>query len=161
MKVAQSCPTLYDPMDYTVHGILQARILEWVAFPSSRGSSHPRDRTQVSRIAGGFFTTQAMKVRGQPQRRVKLERPIRQGRQGAALHGYIYLQVRCWTALWPVRSCMMQLSSGSGVVGVGIVCCRQAKPMSQARGQRGASPTSQSRLLTWAAPSSLMATTLA
>ena len=40
-------------MDYTVHGILQARILEWVAFPFSRGSSQPRDGTQVSRIAGG------------------------------------------------------------------------------------------------------------
>ena len=36
VKVAQSCPTLCDPMDYTVHGILQARILEWVAFPFSR-----------------------------------------------------------------------------------------------------------------------------
>ena len=44
VKVAQSCPTLCDPMDYTVHGILQARILEWVAFPFSRGSSQPRDR---------------------------------------------------------------------------------------------------------------------
>ena len=41
MEVAQSCPTLCDPMDYTVHGILQARILEWVAFPFSRGSSEP------------------------------------------------------------------------------------------------------------------------
>ena len=59
MKVAQSCPTLCDPMDYTVHGILQARILKWVAFPSSRGSSLPRDRTQVSHIAGGFFTSSA------------------------------------------------------------------------------------------------------
>ena len=38
MKVTQSCPTLCDPMDYTVHGILQARILEWVAFPFSRGT---------------------------------------------------------------------------------------------------------------------------
>ena len=57
VKVAQSCPTLYDPMDYTVHGILQARILEWVAFPFSRGSSQPRDQTQVSHIAGGFFTS--------------------------------------------------------------------------------------------------------
>ena len=37
VKVAQSCPTLRDPLDYTVHGILQARILEWVAFPFSRG----------------------------------------------------------------------------------------------------------------------------
>ena len=44
-------------MDYTVHGILQARILEWVAFPFSRGSSQPRDRTHISHIAGGFFTT--------------------------------------------------------------------------------------------------------
>ena len=56
MKVTQSHPTLCDPMDYTAHGILQARILEWVAFPFSRGSSQPRDRTQVSSIAGGFFT---------------------------------------------------------------------------------------------------------
>ena len=56
VKVAQSCPTLCDPMDYTVHGIFQARILEWVAFPFSRGSSQPRDRTQVSCFAGGFFT---------------------------------------------------------------------------------------------------------
>ena len=39
VKVVQSCPTLCDPMDYTVHRILQARILEWVAFPFSRGSS--------------------------------------------------------------------------------------------------------------------------
>ena len=42
---------------YTVHGILQARILEWVAFPFSMGSSQPRDQTQVSHIAGGFFTS--------------------------------------------------------------------------------------------------------
>jgi len=56
VKVTQSCLTLCDPMDYTVHGILQATILEWVAFPFSRGSSKPRDWTQASRIAGGFFT---------------------------------------------------------------------------------------------------------
>jgi len=42
-------------MDYTVHGILQVRILEGVAFPFFRGSSQHRDQTQVSRIAGGFF----------------------------------------------------------------------------------------------------------
>ena len=57
LKVAQSCPTLCDPMGYTVHGILQARMLEWVAFPFSRGSSQPRDQTQGSCIAGGFFTS--------------------------------------------------------------------------------------------------------
>ena len=58
-KVVQSCPTLCDPMDYTVRGMLQARILEWVTIPFSRGSSQPRDQTQVSRIAGGFFTSWA------------------------------------------------------------------------------------------------------
>ena len=42
---------------YSVHGLLQARILEWVAFPCPRGSSQPRDRTQVSYIACGFFTS--------------------------------------------------------------------------------------------------------
>ena len=57
--VAQSCPALCDPTDYTVHGILQARILEWVAFPFSMRSSQPRDQTQVSLIAGGFFTSWA------------------------------------------------------------------------------------------------------
>ena len=59
MKVAQLSPTLWDPMEYTVHGILQARILEWVAFPFSRGSSQPRDRTQVPCIASRFFTSWA------------------------------------------------------------------------------------------------------
>ena len=52
MKVAHSCPTLYDPMEYTVHGILQARILEWVAFPFSRGLPKPG-------IAPRFPTLQA------------------------------------------------------------------------------------------------------
>ena len=56
VKVAQSCPTLCNPIDCKAHGILQARILEWVAFPFSRGSSQPRDQTLVSHIAGGFFT---------------------------------------------------------------------------------------------------------
>ena len=46
VKVTQSCLTLFDPVDYRVYGILQARILEWVAFPFSRGSSQPRDRTR-------------------------------------------------------------------------------------------------------------------
>ena len=46
VKVAQLCPTLCDPMDYAVHGLLQARILEWISVPFSRGSSQPRGRTQ-------------------------------------------------------------------------------------------------------------------
>ena len=57
----QSCSTLFDPMDYSpqgssIQGILQARILEWVALPSSKDSSQPRDRIQVSRTAGRFLT---------------------------------------------------------------------------------------------------------
>ena len=56
VKVASLCTTLWESLDYKVHGILQARILEWVAFPFSRGSFQPRDQTQVSRIAGRFFT---------------------------------------------------------------------------------------------------------
>ena len=50
VKIIQSCPTLCDPMDYTVQGILQARILEWVAFPFSSASSQPRDQTPVSAL---------------------------------------------------------------------------------------------------------------
>ena len=62
-EVAQSCPTLCDPMDYSlpdspVHGIFQARILEWVAISFSR-SSQPRDWTPVSRIVGRRFTVWA------------------------------------------------------------------------------------------------------
>ena len=59
VKVSQLCPTLCNPMDYTVHGILQARILEWVAVPFSRESSQSRGWTQVSHIAGGLFTSWA------------------------------------------------------------------------------------------------------
>ena len=60
-EVAQSCPTLCDPMDSSlpgsaVHGIFQARILEWTAISFSRGSSQPRDRTRVSCIADRHFT---------------------------------------------------------------------------------------------------------
>ena len=62
MKVTQWYLTLCNPMDYSptgssVHGILQARILEWVAYPVSRGTSQARNRTRVSYIAGGFFTS--------------------------------------------------------------------------------------------------------
>ena len=62
VKWGESCSVVSDslrPMDYIVQGILQARILEWVAFPFSRGPFQPRDRTQVSHIAGKFFTSWA------------------------------------------------------------------------------------------------------
>ena len=63
-EVAQSCPTLCDPVDCSlsgssVHGIFQARVLEWTAISFSRGSSWPRNRTQVSRIAGRRFAVWA------------------------------------------------------------------------------------------------------
>ena len=63
VKVILSCPALCHPIDYTVHGILlKARIPEWVAVPFSRGSSQPRDWTQVTCIAGGFFTVWATRA---------------------------------------------------------------------------------------------------
>ena len=59
VKVAQSCLTLCNPMDHRIHGILQARILEWVAFPFCGGSSQPRDGNQITLIASGYFTSWA------------------------------------------------------------------------------------------------------
>ena len=58
VKVAQSCPTVCNPfsMDCIVHGILQPRTLEWVAFPFSRRSSQSRNQTQVFCITDRFFT---------------------------------------------------------------------------------------------------------
>ena len=65
MSVARPRLILYDPMDYrppgsSVPGILQARTLEWVVIPFSRGSSQPRDQTRVSCIAGRFFTSEPL-----------------------------------------------------------------------------------------------------
>ena len=55
MKVAQLCPTLCDLMDYIVYGILQARILEWVAVPFSRGSSQPGIEPRPPALQADFF----------------------------------------------------------------------------------------------------------
>ena len=68
VKSLQSCPTLCDPLDCSlpgpsIHGFLQTRTLEWVAMPSSRGSSRPRDRTRISHVScvgRRFFTTLAI-----------------------------------------------------------------------------------------------------
>ena len=70
-EVTQSCPTLCNPMDCSppgssVHGILQARILEWVAISFSRGSSQPRDWTLVAWIAGRYFTVWVKRKKWQP-----------------------------------------------------------------------------------------------
>ena len=73
-------------MDHTVHGIFQARILEWVAFPFSRGYYQPLDRTQVSRIAGASFTTESP---GKPKLREALTKkswsPWREGESGGGV----------------------------------------------------------------------------
>ena len=66
--VAQLCLTLYNPMDRSlpgscVHGILQARIMEWIAMPFSRGLFQHRDQTWVSCIAGRFFTFKTKKLK--------------------------------------------------------------------------------------------------
>ena len=70
VKVAHVCLTLCDPMDCIVHGILQDRILVWVAFLFSRRSSQPRGWTQVPHIAGGFFTSWATR---EAQLRIQFE----------------------------------------------------------------------------------------
>ena len=90
--------TLCDPMDYTVHGILQARILEWVAFPFSRGSSQPRDRTGVYCIADGFFTNWAVReaLRGQSKVRNQDIRDQREGVEDS--------QVWCWLRTNQIKS---------------------------------------------------------
>ena len=76
MKVAQSCLTLCNPMGYAVRGILQARVLEWVADPFSKGSSQPRNWTQVC-ITGGFFTSWATReaLLIVPNDKIKILRP--------------------------------------------------------------------------------------
>ena len=78
-KSLQLCPTLCHPMDCSppgssVHGILQARLLEWVALLFSRGASRPRDWTWVSCIAGEFFTTTAISMFGKVENLIWLQR---------------------------------------------------------------------------------------
>ena len=82
--------TLCNRMDYTVHGILQARILEWVTVSFSRGPSKPRDQTQVSHTAGIFFTSWAME--GSPR---KLE-----------WVAYPFSSVSSWPRNWTGVSCI-------------------------------------------------------
>ena len=105
VKVAQSCPTLCDQWT-VVHGILQARILEWVAFPFSRGSSQPRDWAQVSCIAGRFFTSWA--TREAPVREwmsevtqlcLTLCDPMDCSLPGSSVHGIFQAIVLEWIAI--------------------------------------------------------------
>ena len=116
VKVIQSCLTLCDPMDYTVHGIPQIRILEWVAVPFSRGSSQPRDRTQVSRIAGGFFARRA--TRGALSLDIWGQTHLCQGSgSGTPSHSSIFSSISCLYSRdtcspFPLPSCDSQNISG-------------------------------------------------
>ena len=94
-QLLQSCPTLWDPRDCSppgssVRGILRARILEWVASPSSRGSSRPRDQTQVSCIAGRLAYHRTTKKFGEgngtPLQYSCLENPMDGGAWWATVH---------------------------------------------------------------------------
>ena len=80
-EVAQSCPTLWDPMECSLpgssfHWILQAKVLEWVAISFSRGSSRPRDRTQVSSIPGRCFNLWATREQGWSHLNLLSPRPM-------------------------------------------------------------------------------------
>ena len=95
----QSCLTLWDPMDCSppgssVHGILHARILEWLAIPFSRGSSWFRGRTQVSHIAGGFFTIWATR---EDLVKLKWEKDFR---AVSLVPGPQWAQNQLWPWLW-------------------------------------------------------------
>ena len=91
-EVAQSCPTLCDSMDcslqgFSVHGIFQARILEWVAISFPRGASRPRDRTRVSCIVGRCFTIWATReAPGKAHKGKMIAEPQVNIREGTQLH---------------------------------------------------------------------------
>ena len=93
VKVTQSCPTLCDPMDYTIHGILQARILEWVAIPFSRGYSQPRHQTQVFHIAAGRFFSKQLSHKESPRILDWVAYPFSSGSSWPRKLGFPALQV--------------------------------------------------------------------
>ena len=139
--VAQSCPTLCDPMDCSlpgssVPGIPQVRILGWITIPFSRVSSQPRDWTQVSCTAGGFFTlwaTREPQELGTPDSDCALVFGIRPGfltvtvatpgenisqKRAQSLSSAVTSQVNCWDPAgqgppWP--SCPPALNGGDHV----------------------------------------------
>ena len=102
-EVAQPCPTLCNPMDYIAHGIFQARILEWVAFPFSRGSSQPKAQIQVSHIAGGFFTSWATRESERKWSRVVMSDSLwphgLYRLPGSPVHGIFQARVLEWVAI--------------------------------------------------------------
>ena len=113
-EVAQSCLTLFDPMDWSlpgssVHGIFQARVLEWVAMPSCRGSSWLRDRIQISHIAGGCFTIWATREAHEDViNTVKKKKKRFAQRKCSSVFYKQFWPRKCWewencTGLWRIR----------------------------------------------------------
>ena len=123
---AQWCPTLCDPMDCSppgssVHGIFQARILEWVGISSSRVSFWPRDQTHVSCFsctAGGLFTTEPL---GKPYKRheenrssEKLTTKSWHRSHHICLHLHPFMHLGSWRVEIPPLPCLCSLSYGEG-----------------------------------------------
>ena len=115
VQLLQSCPTLCNlrdcsPPGSSIHGILQARILEWVATPSSRGSSRPRDQTHIFGVAGGFLTAEppgklpqwssaAAAAAKSLQLCLTLCNPIDGSPPGFSIHGIFQARVLEWGAI--------------------------------------------------------------
>ena len=110
VKVVQSCPTLYDPMDCSppgssVYGILQGRILEWVTISFSRGCSRQRDQTQLSCITGDFFTVWVISYSlfGNPAKSLQscltLCDPIDGSPPGSPVLGILQARILKWFAI--------------------------------------------------------------
>ena len=100
-EVAQLCPSLWDPMDcslpdFSVHGIFQARVPEWIAISFSRWSSQPRDRTQVSHIAGRCFTLWATSKMAEDSGTLSMDCSL----PGSSVHGIFLARILEWVAIF-------------------------------------------------------------
>ena len=98
-EVAQSCPTLCDLVDSSIHGIFQARILEWVAISFSRGTFRPRNQTRVSCIVGRRFTVWATKWSEITQSCPTLCNTMDCSLSGSSVHGIFQARVLEWIAI--------------------------------------------------------------
>ena len=117
--VAQSCPTLYNlrhcsPPGSSVHGILQARILKWVAIPFSRKSSLPRDWTWVFCIAGRFFTIWVTRETHDQTRWVLISRFLWLYCGYRILSLSLHLCVCLCLSVWEVEAITMEIFKGKG-----------------------------------------------
>ena len=128
-QLLQLCLTLYDRMDYSppgssVRGILQARVLEWVAISFSRGSSHPRDRTHIScllnRQAGSLPLVQPAAAKSL-QSCPTLWDPVGCSPPGSSVHGILQARVLEWVAM--PSSQRILLTQGSSL---SLLHCRQS-----------------------------------